>query len=96
VHRKSNRWLNEAPNVMGTKFPTTVMVPGVVSNEGDVMPPHNFAKGLMIDTKKYLEVLKEVGKPWTPLCFSRGWCAPAQLKDDPGLAHGDPPEGLAQ
>ena len=41
VNRKNNRWLasdrHEVPIVMSTKFPTTTMVLGVVSNEGDVM-----------------------------------------------------------
>ena len=68
VNRKNNRWLasdrHEVPIVMSTKFPTTTMVLGVVSNEGDVMPPHFFAKGLKINTEEYLKVLKEVVKPW--------------------------------
>jgi hypothetical protein len=29
---------------MASKFPATVMVLGVVINEGDVMPPHFFTK----------------------------------------------------
>jgi hypothetical protein len=37
---------------------------GMVSNEGDVIPPHIFAKGLKINTEEYLEVLNEVVKPW--------------------------------
>jgi len=46
VNQKNNRWLcgdpSEVPVVMKTKFPATVMVLGVVSNKGDVMPPHIF------------------------------------------------------
>ncbi len=68
VNRKNNRWLcadiSDVPIVMATKFPATVMVLGVVSNEGDVMPPHIFAKGLKINTEEYVKVLKEVVKPW--------------------------------
>ena len=68
VNRRNNRWLatniTEVPIVMATKFPTTTMVLGVVSNEGDVMPPHFFAKGLKINTEEYLKVMKEVVKPW--------------------------------
>ena len=30
------------PRVMKTKFPTTVMVFGVLSSEGHIMPPHIF------------------------------------------------------
>ena len=37
--------LKDVPKVMETKFPKTVMVSGVVSNEGDVMPPHIFEVG---------------------------------------------------
>jgi hypothetical protein len=42
---------------MATMFLMTVMVLGMVSNEGDVMPPHIFAKGLEINTEEYV-------KPW--------------------------------
>ena len=79
--------------MMGTKFPATLMVMGVVSNDGDVMPPHTFAKRLMIDTYKHL---KEVVKPWTSLHVTTGLCASEQLEGGPGLVHGEPPEGLAQ
>jgi hypothetical protein len=49
---------------MATMFPVTVMVLGMVSNEGDMMPPHIFAKGLKINTEENGNVLKEVVKPW--------------------------------
>jgi hypothetical protein len=43
VNRKDNRWLytdiSEVPFVIATKFLATVMVLGLISNEGDVMPP---------------------------------------------------------
>ncbi len=35
------------PRLMKTKFPATVMVFGVVSSEGHVMPPHIFEVSLM-------------------------------------------------
>ncbi len=42
INRKNNRWLcadiSEVPIVMVTKFPATVIVLGIVSNEGHVMP----------------------------------------------------------
>ena len=42
VNRRNDRWLcvdpSEVPHVMHTKFPATVMVLGVVSNEGHVHP----------------------------------------------------------
>ena len=50
--------------VMKTKFPATITVFGVVSNEGHVMPPHIFEVGLKVNTKVYLEVLKSVVIPW--------------------------------
>ena len=36
---------SEIPVVMHTKFLTTVMVLGVISDEGDVMPLHFFQQG---------------------------------------------------
>ncbi len=67
MNRKNNSWLcakiNEVPVVMATKFPTTVMVLGMVSNEGTVMPPHIFAKGLKINSEEYMKDLMEVEKP---------------------------------
>ena len=61
-------------DVMKTKFPATVMVFGVVSSEGHIMPPHIFEVGLKVNTKVYLDVLKSVviswcnqvagGRPW--------------------------------
>ena len=50
--------------VIKTKFPATVMVFGVVSSEGHIMPPHIFEVGLKINTKVYLDVLKSVVIPW--------------------------------
>ena len=51
-----------------------VMVFGVVSSEGHIMPPHIFEVGLKVNTKVYLDVLKSVvilwcnqvasGRPW--------------------------------
>ena len=62
------------PRVMKTKFPVTVMVFGIVSSEGHIMPPHIFEVGLKVNTKVYLDVLmSEViprcnqvagGRPW--------------------------------
>ena len=52
------------PREMKTKFPTTVMVFGVVSSEGYIMPPHIFEVGLKVNTKVYLDVLKSVVIPW--------------------------------
>jgi transposase-like protein len=68
VNKKNNRWLcsdaTKVPVVMATKFPSSVMVLGVISNEGDVMPPHFFAKGLRLNSEEYVKVLDQVVKPW--------------------------------
>ena len=50
--------------VMKTKFPATVMVFGVVSSEGHIMPPHIFEIDLKVNTKVYLGVLKSVVISW--------------------------------
>ena len=54
----------DVTRVMKTKFPATVMVFGVVSSEGHIMPPHIFGVGLKVNTKVYLGVLKCVMIPW--------------------------------
>ena len=64
----------DVPRVMKTKFLATVMVFGVVSSEGHIMPPYIFEVGLKVNTKVYLDVLKSVvisrcnqvagGSPW--------------------------------
>ena len=54
----------DVPRVMKTKFLATVMVFGVVSSEGHIMPPHIFEVGLKANTKVYLDVLKSVVIPW--------------------------------
>ena len=51
--------------VMKMKFLATVMVFGVVSSEGHIMPPHIFEVGLKVNIKVYLDVLKCVV---IPLC----------------------------
>ena len=50
--------MNEVPIVMSTKFL------GVLSNEGHVMSPHFFEKGLKINQVEYIKVMTEVVKPW--------------------------------
>ena len=54
----------DVPRVMKTKFLATVMVFGVVSSEGHIMPPHIFEVGLKVNTKVYLDLLKSVVIPW--------------------------------
>ena len=65
---KMQMWIamnnRDMPRVIKTKFPATVMVFGVVSSEGHIMPPHIFIVGLKVNTKVYLDVLKSVVIPW--------------------------------
>ena len=65
---QNHRWIatnnRDGPWVMKTKFPATVMVFGVVSSEGHIMPPNILEVGLNVNTKVYLDVLKSVVIPW--------------------------------
>ena len=64
----------DVPRVMKTKFLATVMVFGVVSSEGHIMPPHIFEVGLKVNTKVYLDVLKCVVIPWcTQVAGGKPW-----------------------
>ena len=54
----------DVPRVMKTTFLATVMVFGVVSSKGRIMPPHIFEVGLKVNTKVYLDVLNSVMIPW--------------------------------
>ena len=66
-------WFN-VTRMIKTKFPTMVMVFGVVSEEGHIMPPNIVEVSLKVNTKVYLDVLKSVviswcnqvagGRPW--------------------------------
>ena len=53
----------DVSRVTKTKFPAMVMVFGVVSSEGHIMPPHILKVGLEVNTKVYLDVLKSVVIP---------------------------------
>ncbi|UYV84046.1 hypothetical protein LAZ67_X000971 [Cordylochernes scorpioides] len=68
VNPRNDRWIckdpSEIPVVMHTKFPASVMVLGVISSEGDVMPPHFFEKGLRMNADTYINVLETIVKPW--------------------------------
>ena len=85
---KSRRF--NVPRVMKTKFPAMVMVFGVVSSEGHIMPPHIFEVGLKVNNKVYLDVLKTVVIPWCnqwqTLGVAVGLGAGPQIQKDPGLA----------
>ena len=74
----------DVPRVMKTKFLATVMVFGVVSSEGHIMPPHIFEVGLKVKTKVYLDVLKSVVIPW---CNQVAGGRPWVWQQDSALAH---------
>ena len=66
------------------KFPAMVMVFGVVSSEGHIMPPHIFEVGLKVNTKVYLDMLKSVVIPWwNQVAGGRSWV----WQQDPSPAH---------
>ena len=72
------------PRVIKTKFPATVMVFGMVSSEGHIMPPYIFEIGLKVNTKVYLDVLKSVVIPW---CNQAASGRPWVWQQDSVLAH---------
>ena len=94
---KSGRF--NVPSVMKTKFPAMVMVFGVVSSEGHIMPPQIFEVGLKVNTKMYLDVLKSVVIPWynqvasvRPCVWQQDSTPTHKSKEDPVLAS----EGVLQ
>ena len=87
-HLKMQIWIatnnREVPRVRKTKFPATVMVFGVVSREGHIMPPHIFEVSLKVNTKVYLDVLKTMVIPWcNQVAGGRFWVR----RHDSALAH---------
>ena len=74
----------DMPRVMKTKFPATVMVFGVVSGEGHIMPPHIFEVSLKVNTKVYLDVVKSVVIPW---CNRVAGGKPWVWQQDSALVH---------
>ena len=72
------------PGGMKTTFPGTVMVFGVVSSEGHIMPPDIFEVGSKVNTKVYLDVLKSVVISWCNH-MADGW--PWVWQQDSAPAH---------
>ena len=70
----------DVPRVMKTKFPATVMVFGVVSSEGHIMPHHIFEVG----SKDNTNVLKSVVIPW---CNQVAGGRPRVWQQDSAPAH---------
>ncbi|QQP52636.1 Transposable element tcb2 transposase, partial [Caligus rogercresseyi] len=57
LDKKRNRQNDRVPMVFRTKNPAAVMVLGVISSEGHVMPPHFFEPKQKVNQEVYLEVL---------------------------------------
>ena len=74
----------DVPRVMKTKFPATVMVFGMVSSDGHIMPPHIFEIGLKVNIKVNLDVLKSVVIPW---CNQLASGRPCVWQQDSAPAH---------
>ena len=81
---KMQIWISTNSRLMKTKFPATVMVFGVISSEGHIMPPHIFEVSLKVNTKVYLDVLKNVTIPW---CNQVAGGRPWEWQQESALAH---------
>ena len=85
---QNHRWIatnkRDVPRVMKTKFLATVMIFGVVSSEGHIMPPYIFEVGSKVNTKVYLDMLKSVVIPW---CNQVAGGRPWVWQQDSILAH---------
>ena len=87
-HPQNAIWIamnnRDVPRVMKTKFLATVVVFGVVSSDGHIMPRHIFEVGLKVNTKVYLDVLECVVIPW---CNQVAGGRPWVWQPDSVLAH---------
>ena len=67
INCQNDRWIYKDPDdvpVIGIiKFPSRLYLLEVISDEGDVMS-HFFGKGQTVTKEVYLDVIKNVGKPW--------------------------------
>lgn len=74
VNKRRDRWFVCRPSavasVIHTKFPATVVILGVVSNEEQVMPPYFLLQGLGNNFSTYIMVLETI-KPWLDDACSR-------------------------
>ena len=85
---KSGRF--NVPRVMKIKFPATVMVFGVVSSEGHIMPPHSRLESqhqsLPGCAEECGDPLVQSGGRWQTLGVAAGLGAGPHVQRDPGLA----------
>ena len=90
--KQNNQWIAmnpaDVPKVIKTKYPETVTVFGVISDEGVVMPPCIFEKGLRVNSEIYIQVLEEKIFPWIQgVAGDRPWVwqqdsAPATIQQE--------------
>jgi len=78
VFNRQNRWLamgsKDVVKLMKTELEDTVTVFGVISSDGDIMPPHIIETGVRVDTDVYLDVLSSVVFPWIEkVAHGRPW-----------------------
>ncbi len=70
-NRQNDRWICKEPSevhmVFRTKHLAAVMVLGVISSQGHVMPPHFFNVGQKVNKEVHMDVLEDVVKPWMDL-----------------------------
>lgn len=62
----------DVPPHLETKHPAGAMALGVVASDGKAMPLHWFPNGLKINQNVYLEVLRDVIKPWLDSNYPQG------------------------
>ena len=62
----------DVPPINRTKHPAAAMMLGVVSSDGQRMPPFWFPCGLKVGTKEYLEVMEGTVKPWLDEHYPEG------------------------
>jgi hypothetical protein len=55
-------WYDRATDSDFINLPTMVIFLSIMSNEGDVMPPHVFTKGLRVNNDEFINILET--KPW--------------------------------
>ena len=67
VNSQNNHWLalspQDVPIVMKSKHPVHIMVFGLVTSDGDIMPPFIFPHGLRFNTEAYIKCLEKVVLP---------------------------------
>ena len=64
IHEEQKRKPHWCTDSDVTKHPVNIMVFGMVTSNGDVMPPFFFAHGLRLNTEAYIKCLEEVVLPW--------------------------------